>query len=142
MTMSQASMPVLLKPATTLGRILSKGKFICQHISTTNQKMDKITDMELETVSSSRWLQPRRLTYKQDGVAKSWDMLQSNGSVVSVVYNESSDSLVMVKQFRPAVLICKALRDSQGSQLSGITLNHSKTKYVLRAVSRHLNNSI
>jgi len=113
-------MPVLLKPATTLGRILSKGKFICQHISTTNQKMDKITDMELETVSSSRWLQPRRLKYKQDGVAKSWDMLQSNGSVVSVVYNESSDSLVMVKQFRPAVLICKALRDSQGSQLSDI----------------------
>ena len=95
--------------------------------------MEKITDMELETVSSSKWLQPWRLKYKQDGVAKDWDMLQSNGSVVSVVYNESSDSLVMVKQFRPAVLVCKALRESQGSShLSGITLNQLKTELVLR----------
>ena len=89
--------------------------------------------MELETVSSSKWLQPWRLKYKQDGVAKDWDMLQSNGSVVSVVYNESSDSLVMVKQFRPAVLVCKALRESQGSShLSGITLNQLKIELVLR----------
>ena len=93
--------------------------------------------MELETVSSSKWLQPWRLKYKQDGVAKDWDMLQSNGSVVSVVYNESSDSLVMVKQFRPAVLVCKALRDSQGSsQLSGITLNHFKNSTCPRSKSR------
>ena len=91
--------------------------------------MEKITDMELESVSSSKWLQPWRLKYKQDGVAKDWDMLKSNGSVVSVVYNESSDSLVMVKQFRPAVLVCKALRDSQSSShLSGITLNHLKSR--------------
>ena len=130
--MVRQTMLILLKPAKQIGRILSQGKFICRHISTTNQKMDKITEMELETVSSSRWLQPRRLKYKQDGVAKTWDMLQSNGSVVSVVYNESSDSLVMVKQFRPAVLVCKAIKDSQGSQLSGTSIFSDVSMHMLK----------
>ena len=57
-------------------------------------------------------LQPRRLKYKQDDVSKVWDLLKTRGTVVAVVHNKSTDSLVMVKQFRPAVLVAKALKET------------------------------
>ena len=63
--------------------------------------MDKITDLKLECMDSSNWVRPRRLKYKQDGVDKEWDLLLARKTVASVIYNKTTDSLVMVKQFRP-----------------------------------------
>ena len=61
-------------------------------------------------------LQPRRLKYKQDGVSKEWDLLKTRGTVVAAVHNKSTNSLVMVKQFRPAVLVAKAHKETSSTE--------------------------
>ena len=63
--------------------------------------MEKVTDMCLEAMETSNFVQPRRLKYKQDGVSKVWDLLLARKTVASVIYNKTTNSLVMVKQFRP-----------------------------------------
>ena len=63
--------------------------------------MEKVTDMCLEAMETSNFVQPRRLKYKQDGVSKVWDLLLTRKTVASVIYNKTTNSLVMVKQFRP-----------------------------------------
>lgn len=75
--------------------------------------MDKISDVSLGPLESSAFVRPRRFHYKQDGVAKCWDLLLSRRTVAVVIYNKTRDRLVLVKQFRPAVYVAEAIRQGQ-----------------------------
>lgn len=51
----------------------------------------------------SIYVKPRRMLYNENGKARSWDFIQSLDSVAIVLYHKQEDSLLFVKQFRPAV---------------------------------------
>ena len=51
--------------------------------------------------NDSPYLQPFRLYYEQNGVEKNWDLLRVYDSVAIIIFNQSQNSLVFVKQFRP-----------------------------------------
>ena len=49
--------------------------------------MDDITDVTIAPITSSRFMQPYRVTFKQDGVQKDWDVIRSHDSVAILIHN-------------------------------------------------------
>eukprot|EP00096_Caligus_rogercresseyi_P000819 TRINITY_DN11351_c0_g1_i1.p1 TRINITY_DN11351_c0_g1~~TRINITY_DN11351_c0_g1_i1.p1 ORF type:complete len:213 (-),score=32.58 TRINITY_DN11351_c0_g1_i1:21-659(-) len=67
--------------------------------------MDQIKLKSVEPLKegSSRFVVPLRMTYEQNGIEKTWDMVQSHDSVGAVIFNKSTEKFVFVRQFRPPV---------------------------------------
>ena len=81
------------------------------YIVNTVNTMEKITDVSVSKLESSRYIKPLRLHYSQNGIAKAWDLGMSAPSVAVVIYNKSRKTLVLVKQLRPAVLFAEIIKD-------------------------------
>ncbi len=64
------------------------------------EKLEKFT-----TCEETKFIKPARLWYIQDGVRKSWEVVQTHDSVAILLYDEEADAFVLVKQFRPAVYL-------------------------------------
>lgn len=64
-----------------------------------------ISDISFCECIDSLYVQPRRMLYCENGVSRSWDFIHSLDSVAIVLYHRSKDSLLFVKQFRPAVFV-------------------------------------
>lgn len=64
-----------------------------------------IRDMRIENCQDSRYIQIKRMTYTENGTQKQWDIVSSHDSVSILLYNTSSQTIVIVKQFRPAVFL-------------------------------------
>lgn len=62
-----------------------------------------ISDISFCQCVDSPYIKPRRMLYSENGVKRSWDFMQSLDSVAIVLYHHKEDSLLFVKQFRPAV---------------------------------------
>ncbi|KAH9512296.1 Nudix hydrolase 14, chloroplastic [Bulinus truncatus] len=67
--------------------------------------MDKITNVTLSTCENSKFLKPRRIHYKQNGVDKIWDAMTVHDGVAVLLFNTSRKVFVFVRQFRPAIYI-------------------------------------
>ncbi|XP_037084846.1 uridine diphosphate glucose pyrophosphatase NUDT14-like isoform X2 [Pollicipes pollicipes] len=67
--------------------------------------MDNITDVSTEPLGESHYVKPLRMHYKQNGVAKSWDLMKVHDAVAVLIHNTSRNVLVFVRQFRPAVYL-------------------------------------
>ena len=65
--------------------------------------MERIDGVAVGLCAHSPYLRPFTLHYRQDGVQKSWDFMKTHDSVTILMFNSSRRSLVLVKQFRPAV---------------------------------------
>uniref|UniRef100_T1JH04 Uridine diphosphate glucose pyrophosphatase NUDT14 n=1 Tax=Strigamia maritima TaxID=126957 RepID=T1JH04_STRMM len=65
--------------------------------------MDKINNVTFSTYTESKYVQPFRMFYTQDGVDKTWDLVGVHQSVCIIIYNVTRKTLVFVRQFRPAV---------------------------------------
>ena len=63
-------------------------------------KIEKITPCD-----NPKFIKPQRLFYTQDGKSKSWEIVQTHDSVAILLYHESEDAFILVKQFRPAVFL-------------------------------------
>ncbi|XP_015455096.1 uridine diphosphate glucose pyrophosphatase [Pteropus alecto] len=57
----------------------------------------------------------RHLCLFQNGTQKSWDFMKTHDSVTVLLFNSSQRSLVLVKQFRPAVYASEVERNFPGS---------------------------
>jgi len=62
-----------------------------------------IEDFTLEPLVKPNFVKAALVTYKQNGVAKSWEIIESHNSVAILIYHKERDSFVLVKQFRPPV---------------------------------------
>mmetsp|Transcript_6683 Transcript_6683/g.10325 ORF Transcript_6683/g.10325 Transcript_6683/m.10325 type:complete len:251 (-) Transcript_6683:45-797(-) len=51
----------------------------------------------------SKYLKPMRIRFTQAGKKRAWDLIESHDAVCVVVYHKEKDSIVLVRQFRPAV---------------------------------------
>ncbi|XP_063601204.1 uridine diphosphate glucose pyrophosphatase NUDT14-like [Penaeus indicus] len=65
--------------------------------------MDDIKDVTVEPLTSSQFVKPYRMHYKQNNVEKIWDLVSLHESVSIIIFNTDRKKLVLVKQFRPAV---------------------------------------
>lgn len=65
--------------------------------------MDNISDITFTNYSESRFVQPLRMHYSQDGVKKNWDLVKVHQSVSIIIFNITRKVFVFVRQFRPPV---------------------------------------
>lgn len=80
--------------------------------------MERIDGVAVGLCAHSPYLRPLTLHYRQDGVQKSWDFMKTHDSVTILMFNSSQRSLVLVKQFRPAVYAGEVERHFPGSLTS------------------------
>ncbi|KAM5338019.1 uridine diphosphate glucose pyrophosphatase NUDT14 isoform 2-T2 [Glossophaga mutica] len=77
--------------------------------------MERIEGAAVGRCTASPYLQPFTLHYRQNGAQKSWDFMKTHDSVTILLFNSSRRSLVLVKQFRPAVYAGEVERRFPGS---------------------------
>ncbi|XP_007986224.2 uridine diphosphate glucose pyrophosphatase NUDT14 isoform X4 [Chlorocebus sabaeus] len=77
--------------------------------------MDRIEGASVGRCAASPYLRPLTLHYRQNGAQKSWDFMKTHDSVTILLFNSSRRSLVLVKQFRPAVYAGEVERHFPGS---------------------------
>ena len=54
---------------------------------------------------TSEYVKPKKVRYIQEGIEKTWEMVDVHDSVAIVLYHEERNALVVVKQFRPPVYL-------------------------------------
>ena len=62
-----------------------------------------IEDFTLEPLTKPNFVKASLVTYKQNGIKKSWEIIESHNSVAILIYHKERDCFVLVKQFRPPV---------------------------------------
>ncbi|XP_068402144.1 uridine diphosphate glucose pyrophosphatase NUDT14 isoform X3 [Eschrichtius robustus] len=77
--------------------------------------MERIEGAAVGRCAASPYLLPLTLHYRQNGTQKSWDFMKTHDSVTILMFNSSRRSLVLVKQFRPAVYAGEVERLFPGS---------------------------
>nr|XP_055189408.1 uridine diphosphate glucose pyrophosphatase NUDT14 isoform X3 [Nyctereutes procyonoides]XP_055189518.1 uridine diphosphate glucose pyrophosphatase NUDT14 isoform X5 [Nyctereutes procyonoides] len=77
--------------------------------------MERIEGAAVGRCAASPYLRPLTLHYRQNGAQKSWDFMKTHDSVAILMFNSSQQSLVLVKQFRPAVYVGEVERRFPGS---------------------------
>jgi UDP-sugar diphosphatase len=62
-----------------------------------------IEDFKVEKLSNPKFIKSKLVRYKQNGIAKSWEVVEAHDSVAILIYHKEHESFILVKQFRPAV---------------------------------------
>ncbi|CAA6823261.1 MAG: Uridine diphosphate glucose pyrophosphatase (EC [uncultured Sulfurovum sp.] len=62
-----------------------------------------IEDFRLQPLTKPNFVKTALVTYRQNGINKSWEIVESHNSVAILIYHKERDSFVLVKQFRPPV---------------------------------------
>ncbi|MGP1450451.1 MAG: NUDIX domain-containing protein [Wolinella sp.] len=53
----------------------------------------------------SAYVRPKRVYYTEQGIEKSWDIIEAHDSVSVLLFHRRRDVFLVVKQFRPAVFL-------------------------------------
>lgn len=72
-----------------------------------------LKDFKLQPLVDAKFINTSLATYEQNGVKKSWEIVQAHDSVAILLYHKEKDAFVLVKQFRPAVY----LNNNKGSTI-------------------------
>ena len=62
-----------------------------------------IEDFSLEPLVKANFVKASLVSYKQNGIKKSWEIIESHNSVAILIYHKEKDAFILVKQFRPPV---------------------------------------
>lgn len=66
---------------------------------------NKIEVLGIEDCIHSEYIKPKSMFYKQNGVEKRWDIVDTHNSVAILIYHKELDSFIFVKQFRPSIYL-------------------------------------
>lgn len=66
---------------------------------------NQIKNFKLEPLVDAKFIQTSFATYEQNGIAKTWEIVDAHDSVAILIYHRDKDAFVLVKQFRPAVYL-------------------------------------
>lgn len=89
--------------------------------------MDLIEDVNVEPLSTSHFVKPYRMHYKQNDIKKIWDLICVHESVSVIIFNTDKKKLILVRQFRPAVYYgCIRPEDREKSSVN--TVKYPGTK--------------
>jgi len=64
---------------------------------------NRIEDFKLHELKNPKFIKTNLVTYRQNGIPKTWEVVKAHDSVAILIYHKEHDSFVLVKQFRPAV---------------------------------------
>jgi len=64
---------------------------------------NSIENFTLKPLIKPNFVKASLATYKQNGVEKSWEIIESHSSVAILIYHKERKAFVLVKQFRPPV---------------------------------------
>ena len=67
--------------------------------------INEIKNFQLNELEDSKFITTSLATYQQNGVEKSWEIVEAHDSVAILIYHKQKESFVLVKQFRPAVYL-------------------------------------
>lgn len=91
-----------------------------------------IKNIIINDCTDSNYLKLKRVSYIENGAYKQWDIVESKDSVSVLIYNKTSDSVVVVEQFRAAVFmhnndgymyeLCAGLVDKEDKTLEQIAI--------------------
>ena len=62
-----------------------------------------IKNFTLEPLNKAKFVKTSLATYEQNGIKKSWEIVDSHDSVAILLYHRERKTFVLVKQFRPPV---------------------------------------
>ncbi len=65
----------------------------------------KIKHFKLQPLVDAKFISTAFATYEQEGIQKSWEIVEAHDSVAILLYHKEKRSFVLVKQFRPAVYL-------------------------------------
>lgn len=66
---------------------------------------EQIKHFKLQPLEDAKFIATSLATYEQEGIKKSWEIVQAHDSVAILIYHKQKESFVLVKQFRPAVYL-------------------------------------
>ena len=66
---------------------------------------NKIINFTLHPLEDAKFIQTSFAKYEQNGIKKSWEIVQAHDSVAILIYHKDEQSFILVKQFRPAVYV-------------------------------------
>ena len=66
---------------------------------------NQIKNFKLEPLVDAKFIQTSFATYEQNGIAKTWEIVEAHDSVAILIYHKDKDAFILVKQFRPAVYL-------------------------------------
>jgi len=64
-----------------------------------------INHFKLQPLVDANFIATSLATYEQDGIRKSWEIVQAHDSVAILIYHQEKEAFVLVRQFRPAVYL-------------------------------------
>ncbi|RXJ69234.1 NUDIX hydrolase [Halarcobacter ebronensis] len=66
---------------------------------------NKIEEFKISKLDNTKFVHPVKITYKQNGINKSWEAVRSFDSVAILLYHETKNAFLLVKQFRAPVYL-------------------------------------
>lgn len=66
---------------------------------------NRIKHFKLQPLVNAKFISTSFATYEQEGIQKSWEIVEAHDSVSILLYHKENRSFVLVKQFRPAVYL-------------------------------------
>lgn len=66
---------------------------------------NRIKHFKLQPLVNAKFISTAFATYEQEGIQKSWEIVEAHDSVSILLYHKEKRSFVLVKQFRPAVYL-------------------------------------
>jgi len=65
----------------------------------------KLKHFNLEPLLDAKFISTSLARYEQNGIQKSWEIVEAHDSVAILIYHTHKDAFVLVEQFRPAVYL-------------------------------------
>jgi UDP-sugar diphosphatase len=66
---------------------------------------NQIKNFKLQPLVNAKFISTSFATYEQDGIKKSWEIVEAHDSVAILIYHKEKKAFILVKQFRPAVYL-------------------------------------
>jgi len=74
-----------------------------------------VEDFKCQELKDGKFVKPCYATFKLNGQNRDWEIVKASDSVAILIYHEDNNSLICVKQFRPAVYM-------QDKSTNGVTI--------------------
>jgi UDP-sugar diphosphatase len=66
---------------------------------------NQIKHFKLQPLVNAKFISTSFATYEQNGIKKSWEIVEAHDSVAILIYHKEKKAFILVKQFRPAVYL-------------------------------------
>jgi UDP-sugar diphosphatase len=66
---------------------------------------NEIRSFQLNPLDDPKFITTSLATYQQNGIEKSWEIVEAHDSVAILIYHRTKDAFILVRQFRPAVYL-------------------------------------